>query len=160
MKTPRPGGRCPRSGGHEPERRPSRPIEGACGSEFLRGQMVQAAVRPLRVAVDPPVIDDLPRLVDGLEPVPVQAFLPEAPVEAFDVRVLCRFVWIDEAEPHAMIARPLSSPGYAAPGRCRPPACPDDTPARGRPGPASPRRALPARRSPPRWRGTRGCSRP
>lgn len=43
---------------------------------------------PLFIIVDPPVFNDPLCLVEAGEPAQVQAFLPEAPVEAFDISVL------------------------------------------------------------------------
>ena len=34
----------------------------------------------------------------------VQAFVSEFPIEALDVRVLCRFPWFDEVELHTVFA--------------------------------------------------------
>jgi hypothetical protein len=65
-------------------------VEGARGGELLRGLILQAAVRKLRVAIDPLVLDDLAGLADAGEPVLVQAFLAVAAVETLDVGVLGR----------------------------------------------------------------------
>jgi hypothetical protein len=51
----------------------------------------QAAVRALRVVVDPPRCDDFSGLTDAGEPVLVQAFFAIPPVEAVDIGVLGRF---------------------------------------------------------------------
>jgi len=42
----------------------------------------------LRVVVAPPVLDDFPSLADAREPVQVQAFVTELPVEAIDTGIL------------------------------------------------------------------------
>ena len=58
------------------------------------------------VVLDPPVLDDPPGLGDGDEPVLVEAFVVEPPVEALDVGILDRFAGPDELEPHAVLVRP------------------------------------------------------
>lgn len=54
----------------------------------------------------PPVGDFAPSIVQGQEPVLVQAFLPEAPVEAFHLGIVGRRAWPTEVEFHAVLVRP------------------------------------------------------
>ena len=63
-------------------------------------------MRAFCVVVDPPVFDDLARFCDTGEPVLVQAFLSETPIETFDVRVLGRLAGIDEVQLHTVIIGP------------------------------------------------------
>lgn len=65
-------------------------VEGPRHREFLRGVILQAAVRALCVVVDPPFLDDFTGFTDAGEPMLVQAFLTVSPVEAFDIGVLGR----------------------------------------------------------------------
>ena len=48
----------------------------------------------------PSLAPDDPRLL-------VQAFVSEFPIEALDVRVLCRFPWFDEVKFHTVFVGPL-----------------------------------------------------
>ena len=79
-------------------------VEGALGGELFRGLILQAAVRALRVVIDPPVFDDLAGLADAGEPVLVQAFLSISPVEAFDVGVL-GWVWRIRQQSGGLLSR-------------------------------------------------------
>ena len=54
--------------------------------KFFRRPIPQRAVRPYRVVVHPPGLDHLSRISEIYEPVLVQAFIAELPVEAFDPR--------------------------------------------------------------------------
>jgi hypothetical protein len=55
---------------------------------FRRGSIPQAAVRPYRIVIHSPGFNDPRRIVQADEPVLIQAFVPDLPVEAFDERVL------------------------------------------------------------------------
>ena len=57
-------------------------------------------MRPAGVVIDPPGLDDLAGIVEIEEPVLVEAFIPEPPVEAFDEGVLCWLARLDEVEPN------------------------------------------------------------
>lgn len=57
-----------------------------------------------------------------MEPVFIQAFIPELTVEALDVRILCRLTWLDQFKLYAMPIGPLIE-GPA--GKLRPLVCPD-----------------------------------
>ncbi len=86
---------------------PLRFVEGPRFGELFGCSVFEAAVWPLRVVVDPPVLNDLLRLCEAGEPMPAQALLTEASVEAFHVCVLRRLARVDEVELHAVIVRPL-----------------------------------------------------
>lgn len=58
------------------------------------------------VVVDPTIFDDLMRLADACEPVPTKALIPEAVIETFDVCILDRLAWIDEAQLHTVVIGP------------------------------------------------------
>lgn len=66
--------------------------------EFLRRQVVQGAVRSFFIVVDPPILDNLPRVIERLDQVLIQALVPEPAVEALAVGVLFRLVRPDEVE--------------------------------------------------------------
>ncbi len=55
----------------------------------------------------PPGLDHLPCVSKIHEPVLVQAFIPELPVEAFDQCVLRRLAALDEVQRHLILIRPL-----------------------------------------------------
>ena len=74
--------------------------------EASRWYPSDAAVGPHLVVVPPPGRNLLARLVQRLEPVLVEALVPEAPVEALDVAVLHGPSWLDQEMPHAMGLRP------------------------------------------------------
>lgn len=61
---------------------------------------------PYGVVVMPPALDHAPGSCEALEPVPVQALVPQRTVEAFDERVLHRLAWLDVAELNAARTRP------------------------------------------------------
>ena len=81
-------------------------VEGPRCGELPRGQVLQAAVRAFGIVIDPPVFNDLLRFADAGKPMLVQAFLPEAAVEAFNVGVLRWLAGFDEIELNAMIVSP------------------------------------------------------
>ncbi len=53
-----------------------------------------------------PVFNDPLRLIQAGEPIQVQTFLPEAPVETFDIGVLGWLDWIDEVKFNTVIINP------------------------------------------------------
>jgi hypothetical protein len=61
---------------------------------------------PFGIVLDPPRFDDLPRLLQRREPVLIQAFRPEMPVETLDVRIVRRLAGPGEFELHAVLVRP------------------------------------------------------
>lgn len=72
---------------------------------------------PDRVVVLAPRLHDGLSLGDAVEPVLVQALVPERPVETFDVGVLHRLAGLDEMQAHAA----LIGPGVQGlPGELRP----------------------------------------
>ena len=81
-------------------------FEGARGCELLRGLIFQAAVRSLRIVVDPPVFDDLAGFADAGEPMLVQALLSVAAIETLDVGVLRWLARVDEIQLDAVIIGP------------------------------------------------------
>ena len=62
---------------------------------------------PAGVVVDPPGLDDLAGIVEIEEPVLVEAFIAEPPVEGFDKGVLGWLAGLDEIEPHAIAPGPF-----------------------------------------------------
>ena len=77
------------------------------GREFCRGLIVQCAVRPMLVVVSAPGGDQDTSLLQARKPVVIQAFIPEASIEALDERVLRRFASLNQLELNAMLAGPL-----------------------------------------------------
>ena len=63
-------------------------------------------MRPDRVVVLPPRLDEAPRLVKGSKPMFVQAFIAQSTVEALDVGVLHRLARLDEVQLDATAVRP------------------------------------------------------
>jgi hypothetical protein len=59
------------------------------------------------VVIDPPGFDGLSCVVQGEEPVLVQALLAELAMEALDVAVLHGPVWLDEVQDDLVLVRPL-----------------------------------------------------
>ncbi len=66
------------------------------GCELSRRYPSNRSVRSHLVVVLTPDGDDLTGLSQGFEPVLVEAFVPELPVEAFDVGVLGGFARLDQ----------------------------------------------------------------
>ena len=62
---------------------------------------------PAAVVVEPPSLDDLAGIGEIEEPVLVEAFVAEPPVEAFDEGVLGRLAEVDEVEADAVAPGPL-----------------------------------------------------
>ena len=58
------------------------------------------------IVLHPPLLDDLPRLIQRHEPVLVQALVPELAVEALDVRVLHGLARRDKRKLHSPLIRP------------------------------------------------------
>ncbi len=59
------------------------------------------------IVLDPPPLDDFPRLCEALEPVHVQALVPELAVEALDESIVHRSSWRDEVKLDSPPVRPL-----------------------------------------------------
>ena len=74
--------------------------------ELGGGGIPQRAVRPLFVVFSPPVLDDNPSLEYAREHLPVQAFVPEFPVEALDVGVLSGTPRLNVDRPNAVSSHP------------------------------------------------------
>ena len=58
-------------------------------------------MRPILVVLSPPSLQFLPGVRQIIEPVHVQAFVPKAPVERLDERIVRRLSGLDEVESHA-----------------------------------------------------------
>ena len=63
---------------------------------------------PLLVVILPPFFDFSSRIVKACEPIGIQAFIAQPPIEAFHVSILNRLIWLDEFQ---------SYPAFFAPGR-------------------------------------------
>ena len=61
-------------------------------------EIAERAVRPDRVGVLPPGLDEAPRRLEGREPMLVQAFITQPPIEALHVGVLHRLAGVDEVQ--------------------------------------------------------------
>jgi len=77
----------------------------ACGKLF-RGLIVQCAVGPVLIVVDPPVLDDPFCLGQVHEPVQVQPFFAEPAIETLDIGVLGRLARVNKVKLHTMIIGP------------------------------------------------------
>ena len=77
------------------------------GRELCRGLIVQCAMRPILVVVSAPGGNQNTSLRQTRKPVVVQAFIPEAPIEALDECVLGGLPGLYQLELHAMLAGPL-----------------------------------------------------
>ena len=66
----------------------------------------QAAVRPDLVVVLAPGDSGRSGLAQRLEPLLIQALVPELAVEALDIAVLHGPAWLDQDVPHAVAVRP------------------------------------------------------
>lgn len=75
--------------------------------EFCRGLIVQCAVRPMLVVVSAPSGDQDTSLRQARKPMVIQAFIPEATVEALDEGVLRGFAGLDQLQLNTMLAGPL-----------------------------------------------------
>src|SRR6266852_4345167 len=75
--------------------------------ELFRRQIPQRAVRAHGVVIHPPGFDRLPCVSEIHEPVLVQTFIAELPVEALDERVLRGPAALDEMQRHLVLIRPL-----------------------------------------------------
>jgi hypothetical protein len=74
--------------------------------EFLRGPIPQRAMGPNLVVIPPPGFDFLSCILQADEPILIQAFIPELPVEALDESILDGLAWLDEAQLHASLVGP------------------------------------------------------
>jgi len=61
----------------------------------------------LFIVVLPPSLDDRSGMGQRMEPVLVQAFIPELTVEALDIGVLCGFAWLNQFQLYTMLISPL-----------------------------------------------------
>ena len=59
------------------------------------------------VVIYPPGFDHLACMSEIHEPVLVQTFIAELPVEAVDERILCGLAALDEVQRHLVLIRPL-----------------------------------------------------
>ncbi len=75
-------------------------------AEGLRSQVAQRTVGSGPVVVLPPFFDYLLGLLQIVEPVLVQAFIPKLAVEALNVGVLSGFPRVDEVQFHPSLLRP------------------------------------------------------
>jgi hypothetical protein len=65
-------------------------------SELLGRQITERTVRPFGLVLDTPSFNQASCMAQRDKPVLIQEFVTEAPVEAFDVRILYRLAWPDE----------------------------------------------------------------
>ena len=84
--------RCPRSGA----------AKSAEGKVFRRDQITKSRARAAIIMVPPPGLDRPPSLGDGPEPVDVQTFVAQRPVERLDVDVI---PWFPGREKSIAISR-------------------------------------------------------
>src|SRR5262249_61702072 len=82
-----------------------------CGSELPGRPIAQTTVRPLRIVLLTPGLEDDRRLMAVREEFPVQALVPEAAVETLPVRVLPRAARVDVPGVASAPARPTSDSG-------------------------------------------------
>ena len=83
------------------------PWIGCARRELFRGQVAEARMRAFLIVLDAPLFDLAARIGERNEDVFIQAFLAQARIEAFDVRVLNRLARFDELQPYAMLVGPL-----------------------------------------------------
>lgn len=75
-------------------------ISGHLPGKHRRGHFAHGSVRPDRVVVGSPAVDDVACLSQAGEPMQVQAVLAELAVEAFHEGVLSRFPRLNEVQSH------------------------------------------------------------
>ena len=74
---------------------------------MLGGRVGPAGARwAVRVVIPSKAFETEARIGGGKEPVAVQALIPQSTVEAFDVRILNRFTWLDERQFDVGISSP------------------------------------------------------
>src|SRR5690606_8594627 len=78
--------------------------EGA--QELSRRSVAERLVRPDVVVIAAPRFDRAPCVAEAPEPMLAQALVPEAPVEAFDERILDWFARLDEVQLDAFLVGP------------------------------------------------------
>ena len=74
--------------------------------ELHRRPVAQRGVRPTLVVVSPPSLDFFLRVLEGGEPVLVQALLLSPSVERLGIGIVARFARPDEVELHLVPVRP------------------------------------------------------
>ena len=62
----------------------------------------------MRVVTDPPRLDGVPHLLERIEPMLVQDFVPQPTIEALDFAILRRLPRIDKVLLDATLGRPLA----------------------------------------------------
>lgn len=67
----------------------------------------EAAVRPNGIVVESKCFNRALGIREADEPTLVEAFVPQAAVEAFDEVILCRLSRLDELQRHTALVRPL-----------------------------------------------------
>lgn len=77
------------------------------GGESGRGLVAKRRMWPSFVVVAPPIGDQLPRVVEIPEPMVVQAFVPESPIERVDVGVLCGLARLNQLQFYTPLMGPL-----------------------------------------------------
>ena len=88
------------------------------GCELVRGEAAQARVRPVKVVVDPPSLDDPADRWQASEEVLVEALVAEAAVQALDEAVLLRLAGSDVVPFDPTILLPVQD-RVRRPARCR-----------------------------------------
>ena len=63
-------------------------------------------MRTANVVAPPPGLDQPLRLRQRSEPMDIQTFIPERPVERFDIGIFGRLAWPAEVDPDTMMAGP------------------------------------------------------
>lgn len=76
------------------------------GKIFNRGQIAKSHVRTANIIVDPPGLDQPPRLGDRGEPVKAQALVAQRPVKCLDIGVIRRFPRTAEVDPNITVVSP------------------------------------------------------
>src|SRR6202453_5540705 len=85
----------------------------ACLPELFRRPVGERAVRTLAVVLMTPACQGAPYIIQRAEPVGVEAFVAQPPVEAFDVSILHRPSRLDVHQTNLPVFRP---PQHAARG--------------------------------------------
>ncbi len=62
-------------------------------------------MRSVQIVVDPPIFNDVPGMAIASEQVLIEAFVPQAPIEAFNEAVLHRFARSDVVPCNAAVLR-------------------------------------------------------
>src|SRR5580698_8236218 len=78
----------------------------ACLPELFRRPISERAVRTLAVVLMTPACQCAPDIIQRAEPVCVEAFVAQPPVEAFDMSILHRPSRLDVHQPNLPVFRP------------------------------------------------------